>query len=1317
MRPDAPTLRDHPWQLTYSTFSHAAGGKPVDILHDFYIPALRRAVRYDRVAGYFRSSSLAAASQGFSAFVGNGGKARMVVGSDLHPDDVAAVLAGDAARLAERLNAALDAPELWPEAEQRGVALLAWMIAQGLLDLRVAFRRHAGTGEPLPGESTADGYVHEKWALFADASGDRLYATGSFNESQTALQVNAENIDVHRDWTSAENRERADAAEARFERTWENQNPSLAVLTLPDAVRRRLIDYAAGVTRPLEIDGSSALPPDVPPPSALERLRFGLIQDGPLLPGGELVGMATAPVDPWPHQAVVARRLIRTWPCSWLLCDEVGLGKTIEAGLAIRGLHLSGLARRVLISPPASLTGQWQRELKAKFLLPFGRALTGGGIRHAYLLSAKSDELEERAAASLYAPDLAIVSHGLLARKGRRAELKRAADFDIALVDEAHYARRKNSTKGARAEPKWGNLYLVLKDLLRDKARALLLATATPMQLDPVEVSDLIRLTQRVGEFQLDPTLMASFYGLLGKLADAELLDEPEWDFLHRAVAAVAGQDPLLWQFVQDAVLDPFTRSDVTDWLRDGGEPFGDSDGVRRLAFAVAPLSRVMLRHTRALLELYREHGMLRANLARREVLPLDPVAFTPQERHVYDQLEGYCAGLTARLGQAGAAGSGAGKRAAFALGMMLSFLRLRFASSLFAARESLRRRKDKVEATLKHLIQHEALDIDALSPDDWELADLFEEVGEADDQALDLLLADRGADDLLWERDRLAVLLEAFGDLDQTSSKMQRLLGHLQQRPAAGGRIRQTVVFTRFYDTLTDIVRRLRQADPKMLIGTYSGQGGQFVHPRTGKLTGVDRDVIKDRFLDGDIDVLVCTDAAAEGLNLQTADLLVNFDLPWNPMKVEQRIGRIDRIGQTHDTICVSNLCYLGSAEEVVYGRLLARLARAGAVVGTQQLSLLPVTTQEFQDLASGALSQDELARRAEQRAAEAQQRTASMAVSARDLFDTYVRLSGQDGSEAGAAPSAEDRAPVDLDAIWQALSASAYLRALGCVQLPDPNSRCLELNNVPGIANGTLLTASRDGFEHGIEGREQRPAFASYADPVFDALLSHLTGFDLPGCVRRLEVPVAGADTVRVAYAARVVGEGAQTSASARLIRSWSDLDGLGLDEEAVLDASAIDSAEVELRRAADALAQRISGIANVERLNQRAGQAQLALACLVMLRLLVARQEDGRGVEALWAELGNVEKAYAGRDTIRIQHIPKRLERTLEQALFPVAMPQLGDGHVDSSDILRRSAYDVAARLAEGLRKKRDDLITADVVRRLEREIERLHDQMKA
>jgi hypothetical protein len=151
--------------------------------------------------------------------------------------------------------------------------------------------------------------------------------------------------------------ERSGVARAahELEVLWQNQHPALRVLTLPEAVRQRLISLAAGLTHPTEIDGSSAAPRQVSPSSALERLRFALLCDGPKLPGGRYVGMETAPITPWPHQAVVARRLIATWPYSYLLCDEVGLGKTIEAGLAICSLYLSGLVQRVLICAPASL--------------------------------------------------------------------------------------------------------------------------------------------------------------------------------------------------------------------------------------------------------------------------------------------------------------------------------------------------------------------------------------------------------------------------------------------------------------------------------------------------------------------------------------------------------------------------------------------------------------------------------------------------------------------------------------------------------------------------------------------------------------------------------------------------------------------------------------------------------------------------------------------------------------------------------------------------------------------------------------------------
>ena len=219
------------------------------------------------------------------------------------------------------------------------------------------------------------------------------------------------------------------------------------------------------------------------------------------------------------------------------------------------------------------------------------------------------------------------------------------------------------------------------------------------------------------------------------------------------------------------------------------------------------------------------------------------------------------------------------GTRHQAAVGCLFSFLRLRFASSLFAIRETLRRRLQRVQAAIDHL------DLaNVAESDDVDIEDILDE-GDDDAEAVWALLRHRKPADLQWERSQLQEMLTTLADLSGTSSKMMEPLTSLSQRRVAGtGRLQQTGIFTRFYDTLTDLVDRLRRAAPGMLIGTYSGHGGQYVEPGVGRLVSAERDDVKHRFVCRQIDVLICTDAAAEGLNLQTVDVLVNFDLPWNP-------------------------------------------------------------------------------------------------------------------------------------------------------------------------------------------------------------------------------------------------------------------------------------------------------------------------------------------------------------------------------------------------------------------------------------------------
>jgi len=1281
--PHQSSFKKTSWAYSYKTSFVGPDGRPVDILHDFYIPALRQAVHYDRVVGYFRSSSLAIASQGFSAFTSAGGIMRLVVGTDLDEEDVAAILAGDSRRMADRLNDELGEPDSWPEDVTLGMELLAWMVARSHLEVRVAFRVHGKSGRPLDFSATEDGYVHEKWAIFTDSDGNRLYISGSLNESRTALVLNAENIDVHADWWSDIERQRADDAQTAFENIWNDRTPYLRVMTLPEAVKKRLIEIGRSVTLPSEVDASTDWAPSIEPPSAMERLQFALIRNGPKLPGGRFVGMETAPVTPWPHQDVVARRLIETWPYNFLLCDEVGLGKTIEAGLAIRSLVLSGLARRVLIVPPASLTKQWHREMAAKFFLPFGRASGGASVRHEYIFPKE----ETRPSTGLYKPDLCIISTGLLNRKERKNDLMAAGRFDIVLVDEAHYARRENpaARDNCRVVPRFSRLYEIIRGTLRKRSECLWLATATPMQLDWIEVYDLIHLTDRVGPFQNDLTLTRSYYDALERLVRNQSINAYQWEFLQRAVKSIDRHDPFLWKYFNEAVIDGRIRTIAHQWLERGRIPRGaDLRHIRRLMFSAAPLSRVMLRHTRPLLDIYRDRGQMAAKLAKREILPIPRIVFTPLEQKAYEELETFCAELTEQIQR-----HSDENLSTNSLKFLLSLLRLRFASSLYAIRETLRRRRERVAAPLKHQQSITEPDIDISDMESVEYEDV-------DEKSIETLLKNRSPEDLEWEHTRLAGMVATMEDLSETPSKMKALLDILGERQKSG-RIRQTVIFTRFYDTLTDIVNRLRRIDTSMLIGTYSGRGGQYVDPKTRQLRGVDREEVKHRFLRNEIDVLICTDAAAEGLNLQTADLLINFDLPWNPMKVEQRIGRIDRIGQQHDVVSVLNLCYTGSVEETVYGRLLRRLSQIDDVVGAQQISILPVSDEDFRQLADREITPEQLEQLARERMAVQHGRTASMEIPAGDLYDIYTRMRE---TRAGR-PS-----PMSLDAIWQAITGAKYLRDLGCTVSHD--QQVITLRGLDVIPDGTMMTVDRSLYDQGLPDETQRLHFASYGNPFFHAVLHKFEDFGLPECMCRLSEKVEGLHVEVIAYAVACIGDDGRQEI--RLSASWADLQGLVLDEEICPQDADLSALKKRLHERVHSEFSPTVAVAGLEKDNRRVACAQEILDLLLMQSLL--KYAEGTALDNYWKTISVIEGSSNNQDSCHLPHLQApAMRRIKDDLLFDAQVPTLGPlAGITSPSLLTAAALDAGCRLANSMKKKKADITVRDVLNRLDREIQK-------
>nr|WP_256481224.1 helicase-related protein [Paracoccus sp. 08] len=846
------------------------------------------------------------------------------------------------------------------------------------------------------------------------------------------------------------------------------------------------------------------------------------------------------------------------------MCDEVGLGKTIEAGLAIRSLTLSGIASRVLIASPASLTRQWQREMKSKFLLDFARTAPGARVSHERLnVDLTPYQVSE---GGLLAPDLVIASTGLLTHRTRRSEVMGAKGWDIALVDEAHYARAVN---------RQNQLYALVDEVIRPKTSALLLATATPMQLAMQEAFDLMRLTGRVGSFGLDDDVSRQYYEAVQEFVRVRgRISEATLEFLRRAVLEIKLLDPEYWTFIMSAYRSPADQRTVARWVEDARPfPAGDWRLIARVLRAAAPLSRVMLRHTRDLLRLYRDSGKLNANLAERHVRPLDPINFSTTERRVYDALEAYCRDLDTRVR---ASSRQEDQRRVASVGFYLSFLRLRFASSLHAIRKTLERRTEKVTATLR-AHQHAGF-----NPTDEELEEaVFEGDEEGDEIAVEALLDGRTDSDLRWEQEALRGLLDRLVELVGVPSKLDRLLAELNAR-RQGSRIRQTVVFTRFKDTLDHLVEELRSRMPSALVGTFSGAGGSRYDPAAGKMVTTTRLEITQSFVRGDIDVLLCTDAAAEGLNLQTADLLINFDLPWNPAKVEQRIGRIDRIGQKFQEIFVANYAYAGSAEERVYGRLLSRLAEAGLIVGPQQIALIPVTEADFRALENPNVSAEEL-RRIETEAAERLRQSKAAAealeIPSKELQEFYRAWER----------SRDFATPVTL----------ADLEA-GLSSLANAAPNLLSLTEHPGIfalryedGRVSYLTASRDLFDRPPLEVRTGLEFASYGAPAFDRLLELIPDLDA-SWMRRVSVTGLIGDN-RVER----VGFSVATQTGPVSVVRVSDLRGIKIDSDAAIGDADGHRVEAKLAPALTAEIHAVAkGVEDVDA-NKRASAEQLVLS----------------------------------------------------------------------------------------------------------------------
>ncbi len=846
---------------------------------------------------------------------------RLIMGCQFSPEDLKAIQQGYDLReaLATRLDLDLKPPENF--AQLKHFEILSWLIQNSYLDIKIAVPLKAdGIPEESARQLDPNRIFHEKVGIFTDAAGNQLAFNGSNNESLGGWESNIESFHVFCGWEGGRDLERVQEENYRFEQLWLNFTPNVRVFEVPEAVQKKLLRYVPS-TKPTwnhqAEEDTSPLPQEegeiiaiLDEQSEEEKAVFHQLANLHQHPGCLDFCLKSIPISPWPHQIKILRRVAKKFPCSFLIADEVGLGKTIETGLILRYLLLSQKARRILILAPASVLPQWQEELREKFNLHFW-SYNQGVFKDAY--GSQPTVNHQQLINPWNTQNLILASSHLVRRKERMQELLEAEPWDLIVVDEAHHARR-SSPQSRKETP---NRLLQLLQQLKDRTRSLFLLSATPMQIDPIEIFDLLNLLGLQGHWAYGDNF-CNYFASMGEKPDRYILDF--WQQMSTDYFRRNGQPCSRLQRYLDKT-DRLLAYRIRDIWQEGQKIVNPKQYIENSTFITTsrqyltvntPLKDLMFRHTRDTLRQYYQRGLLERDIPTRVVhdnaitlelsreIPLY-VAVSDYVRHFY------------RLAQ---------KENRKALGFLMTLYRKRLTSSFYAIKESLQRRLDSLIAGMgSSITQDDLSDIDdAEDPIIEGLESYLEPVDPKEIQYLENLLHQ----------------FETTGEDTKLSHFITILRRELIERESA-------IAFTQYTDTMDYLRDALRQMYGSQ-VACYSGRGGELY--QDGSWCCIPKEDIKRRFRDGEIKILLCTESASEGLNLQTCGVLINYDMPWNPMRVEQRIGRIDRIGQVYPTVRIHNFYYDGTVEAKVYKKLRDRINAFTTVVGNLQPILAKVPT-----------------------------------------------------------------------------------------------------------------------------------------------------------------------------------------------------------------------------------------------------------------------------------------------------------------------------------------------------------------------------------
>ena len=573
-----------------------------------------------------------------------------------------------------------------------------------------------------------------------------------------------------------------------------------------------------------------------------------------------------------------------------LLADEVGVGKTLSLGASAMISVLLGDGP-VLILCPSTLTVQWQVELYDKLGIPSAVWLSTKKV----WFDPKGHVIKTRGAEDITRCPLriAIVSTGLIFHDANERQYLLERKYGTVVLDEAHKAR-KRGVLGQRKKEANNLLDFMLK--IGHRTENLLLGTATPIQTEVHELWDLLRIINAGANFVLG----REFYS--------------RWAVYEKALPVVKGDET------------PLEEKDVWEWLRNPLPPAGEN-----ALFATLRLQLGMPEQTfysergfgslgfleQQAVGQAREPGFLRDNnpiirhtvLRRRQTLEdagllekvgvnVHPNPNAPADAYAGVGFNGL--GLLTNLPfdlayQAAESFTLALQKRTKAAGFMKTLLLQRICSSFASDR-----------ATAERMLRKEIFE-------EEEQTQLIEEAMS--------VLTDK-------EAKYLRTIAEELSRPEARDPKLNAVKHFLTSYPSEGKTWLEhgCIIFSQYYDTAYSLGKELAKSLTGEVVGVYAGTGKSGLF-RGEDFASVEREEIKSAVKKREIRLVVATDAACEGLNLQTLGTLINVDLPWNPSRLEQRLGRIKRFGQARRNVDMLNLVYNETQDEKVYKVLSRRM------------------------------------------------------------------------------------------------------------------------------------------------------------------------------------------------------------------------------------------------------------------------------------------------------------------------------------------------------------------------------------------------------